>query len=97
MYVGMEESLGYIEGEQCNRNGCTGVLYMKEQNGECTCHMGHPPCSFCVNSIGCCSKCEWNETDSLNTRFVMIEKIMNTKDKIKFYRRKYSKYNINVI
>lgn len=70
----MKENWGYIENEQCNRNGCTGILYMKKQEGQCTCHIGHPPCYFCVNSIGCCSECGWNEIESLGTREVLIEK-----------------------
>lgn len=66
--------LGMISGENCNRNNCNGILYEKEQSGECTCHLGFPPCSFCVNIIGCCEVCGWNEHDSLRTRTVLTEK-----------------------
>jgi hypothetical protein len=68
------EELGYIKDERCNRNGCFGVLYRKEQDGECSCHRGNPPCGYCVESIGCCPECGWNEIDSMGTREVLIEK-----------------------
>ncbi len=70
----MSESFGYIEQEMCGRNGCTGILYRKHRGGQCLCHLGYPPCSYCVNSIGCCPKCEWNEVESLGVRRVLFEK-----------------------
>jgi len=69
----MNQSTGMIEGEPCNRNGCSGILYNKLE-GECTCHLGHPPCYYCVHSIGCCPECGWNEVGSFTTRKVLTEK-----------------------
>lgn len=73
----LEKDWGYIENDRCNRNGCIGTLYNKLSDGEmrCTCHLGHPPCSFCVDSVGCCPKCGWNEKDSICSRKVMLEKL----------------------
>lgn len=69
----MEFSFGIIAGEICGRNNCTGVLYERNE-GECTCHLGHPPCSYCTNCVGCCEECGWNEKDSLQKRKILIEK-----------------------
>jgi hypothetical protein len=70
---GYIETFGYMPQEWCGRNKCTGILYNKIQDGECTCHI-NPPCYYCVNTIGCCPVCGWNEVDSLGTREVLIEK-----------------------
>ena len=73
----MNSPIGIIEGEKCKRNGCAGILYNKT-GGECTCHLGHPPCGYCVKSIGCCPgccpECGWNEVGSFTTRKVLTEK-----------------------
>lgn len=64
-----------IKYDQCNRNGCKGTLYEREQEiSDCSCHLGHPPCDYCVNQIGCCPVCGWNEIDSLGTRTMLTEK-----------------------
>lgn len=69
----MNSPIGIIEGEKCNRNSCAGILYNK-LDGECTCHLGYPPCGYCVESIGCCPECGWNEVDGFITREVLTEK-----------------------
>lgn len=63
-----------MDGEECGRNGCKGILEEKPQELEgCSCHL-HPPCAYCVNKVGCCPICEWNTLDSLNTRVMLFEK-----------------------
>ena len=57
MYLGTEA------GESCNRRGCKGVI-VREDDGRdgCTCHLGHPPCSYCVDSNYICPKCGWDRS-----------------------------------
>lgn len=52
----MIESVGLIEGDICNRNGCKGKMVEKDDGGCCSCHI-NPPCSYCVNKEYYCSEC----------------------------------------
>lgn len=53
----MEE--GYLEGENCNRYECSGIIEEHDSDGCCSCHI-NPPCSFCETSRAYCPKCEWD-------------------------------------
>lgn len=56
---------GYIEGEICGRNGCTGVI--AEQPVEnCSCHI-NPPCGACTEPREYCPECEWRLVDEETT------------------------------
>lgn len=54
-----EIELGYLDGEQCNRNGCKGVIAEHDSEGGCSCHTS-PPCSYCVTSREYCTTCDWD-------------------------------------
>lgn len=41
--------IGYVLGENCNRNGCGGIMETTS-DGQCSCHINAP-----------CSKCTWDE------------------------------------
>ena len=45
--------------EICLRNGCTSFLEEHETEESCTCHLGHPPCSYCVTDRTYCPECGW--------------------------------------
>ena len=47
---------GVIEGDQCNRNKCAGVMEQVKEDGVCSCHI-NPPCSYCVNECYICPVC----------------------------------------
>ena len=55
------ENIGYLEGESCNRNGCTGDI-LEEERRSCSCHIA-PPCSACTEPRGYCDECGWRERD----------------------------------
>lgn len=50
---------GELEGEICNRLGCTGVIRENPGEGSCSCHL-HPPCGYCVNMPFICDTCDWD-------------------------------------
>lgn len=50
---------GVINGEVCNRNGCTGIIEEHETDGGCSCHI-KPPCSYCTTSREYCPECGWD-------------------------------------
>lgn len=52
----MEE--GYLKSEQCNREGCEGVIDEHDKEGGCSCHI-NPPCSYCTTSAEYCPTCGW--------------------------------------
>lgn len=62
--------VGADEGEQCLRldgrgKTCLGFIWYEPDAllGSCVCHMGHPPCGYCVSTDSECSDCGWrNET-----------------------------------
>lgn len=55
----MDKPLGYVEGEICNRNGCTGRIEAHEKEGGCTCFI-NPPCSYCSTPSEYCPECDWD-------------------------------------
>lgn len=55
----MENELGYLKGEICNRNGCNGIIDEHEKEGSCSCHI-NPPCSTCTDASEYCPECEWD-------------------------------------
>lgn len=62
----MEQALiGTITGEQCNRNGCKGIIEESPAHGVCSCHI-HPPCSHCVDDRHYCPICNWQGIDDQN-------------------------------
>ena len=58
----MENELGYVKGDKCNRNGCTGIIDEHEKEGSCSCHI-NPPCGYCTTDTGYCPVCEWESAD----------------------------------
>ena len=52
---------GVEEGDICRRDGCRGKIVMYHKGEGCTCHMGHPPCSYYTSSRPVCPVCGWNE------------------------------------
>lgn len=60
------------EGELCLRpydgRVCLGVIeYLKSDRdpdgAACTCHMGHPPCGYCMSSAPTCVDCGWRDEE----------------------------------
>ncbi len=56
----MEDNLGYVEGEICNRDGCDGLIQEREKDGSCTCFL-NPPCGYCTTNTGFCPVCDWED------------------------------------
>jgi hypothetical protein len=50
---------GYLEGETCNREGCTGIIQEIEKEGSCSCHI-NPPCGYCTEQNAYCEECGWD-------------------------------------
>lgn len=56
---------GDQEGQLCLRTydgaqpTCFGRMELVEDDrlGSCTCHLGHPPCGWCVSSMPTCTTC----------------------------------------
>ncbi|NWE68985.1 hypothetical protein HX857_09730 [Pseudomonas gingeri] len=65
---------GYCEGDTCLRNGCKGVIQMREAEN-CSCHIS-PPCSACTAPRHFCDACEWDEADDeiINDFTVNVDK-----------------------
>jgi hypothetical protein len=55
------KELGFSEGEECGRNGCTGIIAIHDVEG-CSCHIS-APCSACLEPRNFCPVCEWEEAD----------------------------------
>lgn len=51
-------NVGEDPGDICNRDGCPGTIEEEEEDG-CSCHLGFPPCTACVEDKRYCSACEW--------------------------------------
>lgn len=58
----VEVEYGLCKGEQCNRNGCAGVINEHEKEGSCSCHI-NPPCSYCTTDTAYCPECGWEACD----------------------------------
>mgnify|MGYP001176802239 FL=1 len=50
---------GFLEGDVCNRLGCSGVIEVQEKEGCCNCHI-NAPCSYCTTQTEYCPKCGWS-------------------------------------
>jgi hypothetical protein len=53
------KELGYLKGEICNRNNCTGVIEEYDKEGGCSCHI-NPPCGYCTEPNTYCENCGWD-------------------------------------
>jgi len=54
-------SLGFQEGDRCNRNGCIGVINTHPSEN-CSCHIS-PPCGSCTAPRNFCPECDWEEAN----------------------------------
>jgi len=52
----VENEVGCLDGETCNRNGCDGIMSEQYQEGGCTCFIS-PPCGYCTGMIYECDTC----------------------------------------
>jgi len=46
----------FEEGDKCPIKDCNGLLEFR-MTEPCTCHLGHPPCSACINQTLFCQNC----------------------------------------
>jgi len=53
--------LGVNEGDECNRNGCPGVMWLPPVE-DCSCHIS-PPCRQCEQNAIVCKECGCCEDD----------------------------------
>ena len=54
-------SVGYEEGETCGRDGCAGVICIRDPEN-CYCHLS-APCSACATPREYCPECGWHLVD----------------------------------
>lgn len=54
-----KKDVGISEGDICWRDDCLGTI--QKVDGSCTCHMGNPPCGYCVDAPHYCDTCTWEE------------------------------------
>lgn len=82
--------LGVIKGEQCNRDGCAGIIDEHEKEGSCSCHI-NPPCGYCTNDSAFCPVCDWQAGDD------PVEKIDPEVEKRnqEYYKRESEKWTAN--
>jgi len=57
----MSDIVGYIDGQLCNRNGCSGVIEIKPSEN-CSCHLS-PPCFACTEAPFWCPECGWQSNE----------------------------------
>lgn len=57
----MTGDLGYVEGDACNRDGCTGIIALHDVEN-CSCHL-HAPCAAHMDQSHFCPVCGWEEKD----------------------------------
>jgi hypothetical protein len=69
----MNENIGYIKGEICNRDGCCGTIDEHEKEGSCSCHI-HPPCGYCTTDAAYCPVCNWEPADDITPIDPEVEK-----------------------
>jgi len=53
------EEYGYLEGEVCRRDGCSGVIKRSSSDLSCSCHIA-PPCPACIEEREFCPECDWD-------------------------------------
>lgn len=69
--------IGMLTDEQCNRNGCAGIMEdCRNDDFGCTCHV-NPPCSYCTDNDYTCDTCGAN----VNEEYYEADKAK--KDKLK--------------
>lgn len=91
-------SVGYLKGEQCNRNNCTGIIEEREKDGCCSCHI-NPPCGYCTEPNAFCPACEWDEKEEYYEKQSTLSKSdeLYYKKQIEDYQESrklfYKKYN----
>lgn len=56
---------GVLKGDNCNRNGCKGIINEHEKEGCCSCHI-NPPCGYCTTDTSYCPVCNWSAEEELN-------------------------------
>jgi hypothetical protein len=56
-------SFGYLEGDTCGREGCSGVI-VTDPVRNCSCHL-YAPCSQCTEDRNRCPECEWQGKDEV--------------------------------
>ena len=85
--------IGYDKGEQCNRNGCDGILEENDSSDSCSCHI-NPPCSYCTTNRCYCEKCGWDGEDE---QYEPVTNESNHEDWYRKYRESrelfYNKFN----
>lgn len=58
----MENKIGMEEGDKCNRGWCIGIIRLSTPVN-CSCHLGHAPCSPCMSTYLYCPVCGIEQTD----------------------------------
>lgn len=61
-----EPPLGYLDGEDCNREGCDGTIYDEAAAEGYSCYCmatPYPPCGICENPHEACDTCGWQARD----------------------------------
>ena len=76
--------LGYLVGEKCNRDKCTGTIVEHSSDGGCSCHIS-PPCLYCVTSREYCSECDW---DAREEEIIEDSKIVKSEYAPPVYKQK---------
>lgn len=62
-------TFGDEEGAVCWRNGCKGVIALKEKEGDCSCHI-NPPCGSCMTPREVCPACDWDAEEELKVEYM---------------------------
>lgn len=60
---------GEEEGETCWRNGCAGVIALKEKEEGCSCHI-NPPCHSCITPREHCPVCDWDAEEEEKAEYM---------------------------
>lgn len=55
----MSTTIGYGDGDVCNRSGCVGVIDVQPSEN-CSCHLS-APCYSCTAPRNFCPACDWEE------------------------------------
>jgi len=79
---------GVLKGEQCNRDGCTGIIDEHEKEGGCCCYIC-PPCSYCTTDTAYCPECGWDCNDDNKTIDPVIAKRNHD-----YYAKMMEDYNV---
>lgn len=80
------DEVGQVEGETCNRNGCTGTIALRPIEN-CSCHIS-PPCSACTAPNEYCPECDWQAIDDEEHLNGFLVRYKPNSDVIDSYRRR---------